>query len=88
MSHAMQGHPTQTGHSEESGQNVIHWRRKWQPTPVFLLQKPHENMKRQNDMTLEDELKRSESVQHATREEWRALVTRSRKDEETGPKQK
>ena len=88
MSHAMQGHPTQMRHSEEFGQNVTHWRRKRQPTPVSLLQKPHESMKRQNDMAPEDELCRSESVQYATREEQRALVTSSRKNEEAGPKQK
>ena len=34
--HAMQGHPWQTGHSEEFWQNVVHWRRKLQPTPIFL----------------------------------------------------
>ena len=88
MSHAMQGHPTQMGHSEEFGQNVTHWRRKRQPIPVSLLQKPHESMKRQNDMTPEDELRRSESVQYATREEQMALVTSPRKNEEAGPKQK
>lgn len=31
------------------------WRRKWQMTPIFLLQEPHERMKRQNDMTPENE---------------------------------
>ena len=25
-----------------TGQNVVHWRRKWQTTPVFLPQKPHQ----------------------------------------------
>ena len=42
MSHALQGHPRQTGQSEEFWQNMAHWRRKWQPTPVFLPQEPHE----------------------------------------------
>ena len=36
------GHPRQTGHSEEFWQTVVHRRRKWQLTSVFLLQKPHE----------------------------------------------
>ena len=45
MSHAVQGHPTWMGHIEEFWQNVVHWRRKWQPTPVFLLWKPHEQYK-------------------------------------------
>ena len=42
-------------------------------------------MKRQRDVTLEDEPLRSESVQYATGEEWR---NSSRKNEEAGPKQK
>ena len=52
------------------------------------LENPMNGMKRQNDMTPEDELRRSESVQYATREEQRALVTSPRKNEEAGPKQK
>ena len=27
---------------EEFWQNVVHWRRKWQPTPLFLPEEPHE----------------------------------------------
>ena len=42
MSHAMQGHPRQTRHREEFGQNVVCWRRGWQTTAVFLLQEPHD----------------------------------------------
>ena len=37
----MQGHPRWTGHSEDFWQNVAHWRRKQQTTPVFLLREPH-----------------------------------------------
>ena len=51
----MQGHPRQTGQSEEFRQNVFLWRRQWQTTPVFSLQEPMKNMKRQKDKTLEDE---------------------------------
>ena len=40
--HAMQGHPRQTGHSEELWQNMIHWGRELQAIPIFLLQEPHE----------------------------------------------
>ena len=36
MSHAMQGHPRWTGHSGEVWQNVVHWRKEWQTTSVFL----------------------------------------------------
>ena len=43
------------------------------------------SMKRQNDMTLKDELPRSVGAQYATGEEWR---NNSRKKEETEPKQK
>ena len=41
------------------------------------------SMKRQKDMTLEDQLSRSVAAQYATREEWR---NNSRKNEETKPK--
>ena len=40
-----------------------------------------DSMKRQKDMTSEDELRKSESVQYATREELRAVTNRSRKNE-------
>ena len=43
------------------------------------------NMKRQNDMTLKDELPRLAGVQYPTEEEWR---NRSRKNEQADPKQK
>ena len=38
----MQGHPRWKGHSEEFWDNVVHWRREWQTTPVFWLWEPHE----------------------------------------------
>ena len=34
--------PRQTGHVEEFWQNVVHWRRQWQTTSVFLPWEPHE----------------------------------------------
>ena len=43
------------------------------------------NMTRQKDMTLKDELPRSVGAQYATGEEWR---NDSRKKQETEPKQK
>ena len=43
------------------------------------------SMKRQKDMTLKDELRRSVGAQYATGEEWR---NNSRKNEEAEPKQK
>ena len=42
MSLAVQGHQRQTGHSGEFWQNVVHWRKEWQTTPVFLLREPRE----------------------------------------------
>jgi len=42
MSHAVQGHLRQTGHSREFWQNVIRWRREWETTSVYLLWEPHE----------------------------------------------
>ena len=47
-----------------------------------------DSMKRQKDMTLEDEPSRLESVQYATGEEWRVITNSSRKNEADGPKQK
>ena len=41
-SHAVWGHPRQTGHGGEVWQNVVHWRRAWQTTSVFLPWEPHE----------------------------------------------
>ena len=40
-----------------------------------------DSMKRQKDMTLEDESPRSEGVQYATGGEWRALTNTSKKNE-------
>ena len=58
---------------------------KGKPLQYSHLENPMISMKRQKDMTLEDELPRSEGVQYATREEWR---NSSRKNKEAGPKQK
>ena len=41
-----QGHSRWTIHSEEFWQNVIHWRRKWQTTPVYLPWETHELYKK------------------------------------------
>ena len=46
------------------------------------------NMKRQKDMTVEDEPHRSEGVQYAAGEETRAITNSCRKGEVAGPKQK
>ena len=41
-SHTMWGHPRRTGYGGEVWQNVVHWRREWQTTSVFLPWEPHE----------------------------------------------
>ena len=46
------------------------------------------SMKRQKDMTPEDEPLRSEGVHYATGKEWRAVTNSSRKNEVAGPKWK
>ena len=88
MRQAMQDHPRRTGHSGEFWQNVVHWRRGWQTTPDFCLENPMSSMKRQKDMTLEDEPPRSEGVQFSTGEEQRVITNSSRKNEVAGPKRK
>ena len=36
LSHAIWGRPRGAGHGGEVRQNVVHWRREWQTTSVFL----------------------------------------------------
>ena len=38
----MQDHPRRAGHAGEFWQSVVHWRREWQTTSVFLPWEPHE----------------------------------------------
>ena len=64
---------------------MVHWRREWETTSVFLSREPHDSMKRQKDRTLKDELLILEGAQYATGDEWR---NNSRKNEGMGPKQK
>ena len=59
--------------------------RNGKPLQYCCLENPMNNMTRQKDMTLKDELPRSVGAQYATGEEWR---NDSRKNEETEPKQK
>ena len=42
LSHAVWGLPKWTGHGGEVWENVVHWRREWQTTSVFLPWEPHE----------------------------------------------
>ena len=42
LSHAVWGYPGWTGHGGEVWQNVVHWRREWQTSSVFLSWEPHD----------------------------------------------
>ena len=55
------------------------------PLQYSYFENPMNNMKRQKDRTLKDELPRLVCAQYATEEEWRK---HSRKNEEIEPKQK
>ena len=92
MSHAVQGHPRWMGHSEEFWWHVVHWRKKWQPTPVFLPEEPHgqfEKVKRYDAGRWgSPPPPRLEGVQCATGEQQRAITNSSRSNEVAGPKQK
>ena len=55
------------------------------PLQYSCLENPMNSMKMQKDRTLKDELPRSVGAQYATGDQWR---NNTRKDEETGPKQK
>ena len=55
------------------------------PVQYSCLENPMNSMRRQKDTTLKDELPRLVGTQYASGEEWR---NNSRKNEETGPKQK
>ena len=55
------------------------------PLQYSCLENPMNSMKRQNDMTLKEELPQSVGTQYATADQWR---NNSRKNEGMGPKQK
>ena len=88
LSHAIWGHPTWMGHSEEFWQNVAYWRRKWQPTPVFFPWEPHEQYEKEKIDDTGRWVPRPEGIQYATGEEWRAITNSSRKNDVAEPKQK
>ena len=67
---------------------MVHWRRKWQLTPVFLLGEFHGQSEKAKFLTLEYEPLRLEGVQCATRGEQRSIMNSSRKNEKVEPKQK
>ena len=81
---AVQGHPRWMGHRREFWKNMIHWRRKWQPTLVYLPREPHEqyeNGKINNTGSWAPPGRKVQYVvQYATGEEQRAITNSSRKN--------
>ena len=77
--------PPKTGHGGEFWENVVHWRRQWQTTSVFLPWEPHEQYEKAKRYNTERWTPRLVGVQYATRHQWR---NSSRKNEEMEPKQK
>ena len=73
------------GHSGEFWQNVVHWRREWQATSVFLPWEPHEQYEKSKRQDTERWTPQVSSAQYATGDQWR---NNSRKNEKTKPKQK
>ena len=85
LSHAVWGRPRRTGHGGEVWQKVVHRRREWQTTLVFLPWEPHEQSEKAKSRTLKEELPRLVGAQHASGDQWR---NNSRKKEGMEPKQK
>ena len=83
----MSGRATQVGRVmvESSDETWFTGEGNVKTTSVFCLEIPMKSMKRQNDMTLKDELARLVDAQCANGEEWR---NSSRKNEEMEPTQK
>ena len=79
------GQPRRAGPGGEVWQNVAHWEGNGKPLHYSYLENPMNNMKRQNDRTLKEELPRSVGAQYATGDHWRK---NSRNNEGMEPKQK
>ena len=84
MSHAVQGHLRQMGHSGEFWQNVVHWGRDWQTTPVFLPWEPHQLYKKAKRYDTERWAPGLAGVQYTTGEEQRTATNSSRKRKRRG----
>ena len=85
LSHAVWGHPRWTSHGGKVWHNVVHLRKEWQTTSVFLPWEPHEQYEKAKDKTLKDELPGSVGAQYASGDQWR---NNSRKNEGMEPKHK
>ena len=86
LSQAMQDHLRQMCHSEEFWQNVVHWRREWQTTPIFLLWEPHEQYEKTRRYDTGRWVSQVKGVQYAPGEEQKAITNSFRKNEAAGPK--
>ena len=64
---------------------MVHGEGDGKPLQCSCLENPMNNMKRQKDRTLKDELPRSVGAKYATGDQWR---NNSRKNERMEPKQK
>ena len=64
--------------------DVVHLRKEWQATSVFLPRELHGQYEKAKSMTPEDEAPRSEGVRYDTGEE---QINSPRKNEEAGSKQ-
>ena len=73
------------GHGGEFGQNVVHWRREWQTTSVFLPWEHHEQYEKTKRYDTE---KWTPQVGWCQICYWRSVENNSRKNEEMKPKQK
>ena len=79
------GPPRGMSHGGESWQNVIHWRREWQTTLVFLSWDPHEPYEKAKRQDTE---RWNPQVGRCTMCYWRLWRNNSRKNKEMEPKQK
>ena len=79
------GPPKQIDHGRDFRQNVVHWRREWQTTSVFLPWETHKQYKKAKRYDTERWTPQVSRCQYATGGQWR---NNSRKKEETEPKKK
>ena len=85
LSHALWGHPRRVGMVERSDRMWSTGEGNGKPLQYSCLEKAMNNMKRQNDWILKEELPRSVGAQYATGDQWRS---NSRKNEGMEPNQK
>ena len=85
MSHTVHGHPGWMGYSGEFWQDVVHWGKEWQTTPVFWPREPHKQYewtKRYDTRTWASQVGRCPVCS------WGRAEKSSRKNEGMAPKQK